>query len=126
MAEFGGHGLAARVQSCRFDRINGLSVSWNSWPFSAELSVPAGPARLQDGLSALVAPSFNGRTPASGAGYRGSNPWGAANQINNVAVRPAEQCHDWAVDLHLQCSALRGFTSSAIFEFGMQFCRACL
>jgi hypothetical protein len=29
----------------------------------------------------LVAPSFNGRTPASGAGYRGSNPWGAANLI---------------------------------------------
>jgi hypothetical protein len=26
----------------------------------------------------IVAPSFNGRTPASGAGYRGSNPWGAA------------------------------------------------
>ena len=25
-----------------------------------------------------TAPSFNGRTPASGAGYRGSNPWGAA------------------------------------------------
>ena len=30
--------------------------------------------------SALVAPSFNGRTAASGAAYRGSNPWGAANQ----------------------------------------------
>jgi hypothetical protein len=27
----------------------------------------------------LVAPSFNGRTAASGAAYRGSNPWGAAN-----------------------------------------------
>jgi hypothetical protein len=27
----------------------------------------------------LAAPSFNGRTSASGAGYRGSNPWGAAN-----------------------------------------------
>jgi membrane protease YdiL (CAAX protease family) len=26
----------------------------------------------------LVAPSFNGRTAASGAAYRGSNPWGAA------------------------------------------------
>src|ERR1039458_2913633 len=25
----------------------------------------------------LVAPSFNGRTAASGAAYRGSNPWGA-------------------------------------------------
>src|SRR6266481_6307835 len=28
-----------------------------------------------------VAPSFNGRTPASGAGYRGSNPWGAAKTL---------------------------------------------
>jgi hypothetical protein len=28
-----------------------------------------------------TAPSFNGRTPASGAGYRGSNPWGAASRI---------------------------------------------
>jgi hypothetical protein len=27
---------------------------------------------------ALAAPSFNGRTAASGAAYRGSNPWGAA------------------------------------------------
>ena len=27
---------------------------------------------------AHVAPSFNGRTAASGAAYRGSNPWGAA------------------------------------------------
>jgi hypothetical protein len=24
-----------------------------------------------------IAPSFNGRTAASGAAYRGSNPWGA-------------------------------------------------
>ena len=29
----------------------------------------------------LVAPSFNGRTAASGAAYRGSNPWGAANTL---------------------------------------------
>ena len=28
-----------------------------------------------------TAPSFNGRTPDSGAGYRGSNPWGAANLL---------------------------------------------
>jgi hypothetical protein len=26
-----------------------------------------------------IAPSFNGRTAASGAAYRGSNPWGATN-----------------------------------------------
>ena len=26
----------------------------------------------------LAAPSFNGRTAASGAAYRGSTPWGAA------------------------------------------------
>ena len=29
-------------------------------------------------ILALVAPSFNGRTAASGAAYRGSTPWGAA------------------------------------------------
>src|SRR6202007_1744139 len=34
--------------------------------------------RLQVGPSALVAPSFNGRTADSGSAYRGSNPWGAA------------------------------------------------
>ena len=28
------------------------------------------------------APSFNGRTADSGSAYRGSNPWGAANEIN--------------------------------------------
>jgi hypothetical protein len=28
----------------------------------------------------LAAPSFNGRTADSGSAYRGSNPWGAANQ----------------------------------------------
>jgi hypothetical protein len=37
---------------------------------------------------ALVAPSFNGRTAASGAAYRGSNPWGAAIvQLWRVIVR---------------------------------------
>ena len=34
---------------------------------------------------ALVAPSFNGRTAASGAAYRGSNPWGATkNPIHSL------------------------------------------
>src|SRR5207237_2203580 len=32
--------------------------------------------------SRTVAPSFNGRTPASGAGYRGSNPWGATRYLS--------------------------------------------
>jgi hypothetical protein len=32
-------------------------------------------------LCECSAPSFNGRTPASGAGYRGSNPWGAAKSF---------------------------------------------
>jgi hypothetical protein len=31
------------------------------------------------GLVYRIAPSFNGRTAASGAAYRGSNPWGATN-----------------------------------------------
>ncbi|MCU1256575.1 MAG: hypothetical protein JWM83_2874 [Candidatus Angelobacter sp.] len=31
-----------------------------------------------------LAPSFNGRTAASGAAYRGSNPWGAANLFSNL------------------------------------------
>ncbi len=39
----------------------------------------ASPAWLQGKFILLVAPSFNGRTAASGAAYRGSNPWGAAN-----------------------------------------------
>jgi hypothetical protein len=40
---------------------------------------------------ALAAPSFNGRTAASGAAYRGSNPWGAAKiQILNGLLRFGE------------------------------------
>ena len=35
----------------------------------------------------LVAPSFNGRTAASGAAYRGSNPWGAANTLFHTSLK---------------------------------------
>ena len=42
----------------------------------AEAQVNAGFKTSQPGFAALsiVAPSFNGRTAASGAAYRGSNP----------------------------------------------------
>ena len=44
---------------------------------------------------ALAAPSFNGRTAASGAAYRGSNPWGAANNMpNNIDKTPHFAVHD--------------------------------
>src|SRR3984957_12266366 len=36
--------------------------------------------------TALVSPSFNGRTAASGAAYRGSNPWGAANSKSTTLM----------------------------------------
>jgi hypothetical protein len=35
--------------------------------------------RRTAGVFRGIAPSFNGRTAASGAAYRGSNPWGATN-----------------------------------------------
>ena len=55
--------------------------------FSAGLLVWPGQHGCKMAVSALVAPSFNGRTAASGAAYRGSNPWGAAtNQF--FPVRP--------------------------------------
>ena len=43
---------------------------------------PAGQllARLLNAVT-IAAPSFNGRTGASGASYRGSTPWGAAKII---------------------------------------------
>src|SRR5260370_40746620 len=40
------------------------------------------------GSNRTAAPSFNGRTPASGAGYRGSNPWGAANLTHPLIWLP--------------------------------------
>jgi hypothetical protein len=42
---------------------------------------------------ALVAPSFNGRTAASGAAYRGSNPWGAATVESGtyLQLKPARK-----------------------------------
>ena len=33
-----------------------------------------------------IAPSFNGRTAASGAAYRGSNPWGATNENQQLTL----------------------------------------
>ena len=40
---------------------------------------------------ALAAPSFNGRTAASGAAYRGSNPWGAAkNALLRISANFSE------------------------------------
>jgi hypothetical protein len=36
--------------------------------------------------SVCIAPSFNGRTAASGAAYRGSNPWGATKQSKALTL----------------------------------------
>src|SRR5580692_2741582 len=35
-----------------------------------------------------IAPSFNGRTAASGAAYRGSNPWGATSVHGGFSGKP--------------------------------------
>src|ERR1035437_8940786 len=51
-------------------------------------------------LCVLVAPSFNGRTAASGAAYRGSNPWGATKSNRQLARHvlqrpPALGAREW-------------------------------
>src|SRR6266853_1082583 len=63
-------------------------IMWGQPPSAvrrAELDCFAAPTafdRLHRSLdNKPSAPSFNGRTPASGAGYRGSNPWGAAKSF---------------------------------------------
>src|SRR5260370_7401020 len=40
-------------------------------------------------LQPLAAPSFNGRTADSGSAYRGSNPWGAAKHLQQLARLPS-------------------------------------
>ncbi len=57
---------------------------WHTAPAVARARI--GGARSQ---SAKLAPSFNGRTAASGAAYRGSNPWGATNVAILVVYRLA-------------------------------------
>ncbi len=61
---------------------NPLMMDWLAFPIRRPAAVK--PAWPQDQpCTTLAAPSFNGRTAASGAAYRGSNPWGAAKSITS-------------------------------------------
>jgi hypothetical protein len=52
-----------------------------AWPIGLTSGSPALKIEKPGGSAGFfvdrIAPSFNGRTAASGAAYRGSNPWGA-------------------------------------------------
>ena len=64
-------GVFDRLKICPYDEKVGFSApDFSVWPIRHGCKMAS---------IALVAPSFNGRTAASGAAYRGSNPWGAAN-----------------------------------------------
>ena len=84
-----------RGWECTYDEVGWLCAS-------GALPGPK-PIRPQDQPRIkLGAPSFNGRTAASGAAYRGSNPWRAAKNSKTISTFP---CVSWTTP-HFRASLI--------------------